>query len=120
MPAAIVGDKVVIRTFLFPTMDGTPEGQKLYEKLHLTGKERVHLKWDRLSTFQETDLGENEELHEIIEECGCGHLFDILPDFLDLRDHKSGFAEDARQYLGMEKPASYHERLAASLGARLE
>ncbi|MDP6504668.1 MAG: hypothetical protein QF886_13680, partial [Planctomycetota bacterium] len=119
MPAAIFGDKVVIRTFLFLTMDGTPEGRKLYEKLHLTGKERNHLKWDRLSTFQETDLGKDQELHEILEECGCGHLFDVLPDFVS-RDHKPGFAEDARQYLGMAKPASYRERLAASLGAKLE
>lgn len=89
------------------------------KKLHLNGRERTHLKWDCLSTFLESDLGEDQELKEILHDCGCGHLFDVLPEFL-CNEHKSGFAAAARQYLGMGKPASYRERLAALPGARLD
>ena len=49
-------DVILLKTFLFLTMDGTPEGTKLWKQLRLdrSGKEYTGL--DRLPTFMDTDL----------------------------------------------------------------
>ena len=113
LPTAITADKAIVRTFLFVTMDGSPEGQRLYERLRLTGRERAHLQWDRLSTLVETDLKEDPELKEILCECGCGEVFDASLD-LFFAESKTGFAAEARKYLGMER-AVPSEKLDAAL-----
>jgi len=113
LPTAITADKAIVRTFLFVTMDGSPEGQQLYERLRLTGKERAHLQWDRLSTLVETDLREDPDLKEILRECGCGEIFDMSLERV-FTECKTGFAAEARKYLGMERKVP-SEKLAASL-----
>ena len=113
LPTAITADKAVVRTFLFVTMDGSPEGQQLYERLRLTGQERAHLQWDRLSTLVETDLREDPDLKEILRECGCGEIFYMSLERV-FTECKTGFAAEARKYLGMER-AVPSEKLAAAL-----
>jgi len=92
-------DMYVAKTFLFLTMDGTPEGQKLWEKLRLTKKDKQYTGLDRLSTFVLSDIKDDPELVAVFEECGCAHLFDMTEE--ELTDRQlTGSAADVRKYLG--------------------
>ncbi len=92
-------DMYLAKTFLFLTMDGTPEGQKLWEKLRLTKKDKQYTGLDRLSTFVLSDIKEDSELAAVFEQCGCAHLFNVAEELLTDRQLR-GSAEDVRKYLG--------------------
>ncbi len=92
-------DMYVAKTFLFLTMDGTPEGQKLWERLRLTKTDKQYTGLDRLSTFILSDIRDDPVLVEVFEECECAHLFEMTED--ELTDSQlPGTAADVRKYLG--------------------
>ena len=94
----VLRDKVVVETFLFLTMDGTPEGQKLRERLRLRRPDREYLGLDEIGTFLASDIQEDEELVAILSDCGCGHLFKMLKE-PSVGDSVRGYASDLRRYL---------------------
>jgi hypothetical protein len=96
-----LGDLVLVETFLFLTMDGTPEGIQLKEQLKLdrAGKEYIGL--GDLWTFLGTDLALDPELVERFEKCGCGHLFKMGED-LRINRLEPGYAAEIRKYLRMK------------------
>jgi hypothetical protein len=98
--ARVAARRVVVRTFLFLTMRGTPEGDRLYERLRLKPVEAKWLGLHRLSSFTQTDLLHDPELRALLEECGCGHLSQLRgqQDFSPL---VVGYAEEMRKYLRM-------------------
>ena len=65
---------VLARTFLFLTMQGTPEAQLLREKLGLCRADVEHYKLDHFVTFISTDISKDPLLRRVLSECGCGHL----------------------------------------------
>jgi hypothetical protein len=71
---------VLILTFLFLTMEGTPEAKLLREKLGLHRKhiEEYHL--DRFFTLTGSDLARDPLLSRVLAECGCGHLITLIED----------------------------------------
>lgn len=75
--AGIYGDKVVIRTFLFLTNNGTPEGKKLQELAGIQKQDKQYLLLDKLSTFMNPDLRKNETLRRLFFDAGCGDLFEL-------------------------------------------
>jgi hypothetical protein len=91
---------ILVRTFLFVTMEGTPEHQLLRERLKLQRPDVIHLELDRIQTFLMTDLRKDRELVEILTECGCGRLFAMLADSEHIPT-REGYAKDTRKYLGM-------------------
>jgi len=94
-------DIILIESFLFLTMTGTPEGNLLHEELKLTRTDREHLKLDRIQTFLFTDLQFDSELVALLNECGCGHLFKILVE--PPRDRLiEGYAKEIRNYLDLQ------------------
>jgi hypothetical protein len=112
-------DMYVAKTFLFLTMDGTPEGQKLWEKLRLTKKDKQYTGLDRLSTFVLSDMKDDPELVAVFEECGCAHLFNITEEELTDRQLR-GSAEDVRKYLGNRLDRAVREIRQRSAGVRDE
>lgn len=70
------GDKLVIRSFLFLTNDGTPEGRKLRQLTGLAKYDKKYLGIDKLSTFTAYKIHEDEELNALFHEAGCGSLLD--------------------------------------------
>lgn len=70
---------ILIRTFLFITNDGTPEGEKLKELMGLQKIDKKYWAIDKLSTFLNEDFKNNKKLRSIFEEVGCGGIFDIDP-----------------------------------------
>jgi hypothetical protein len=89
---------VMVHTFLFLTMDGTPEGDTLLEKLRLLKKDKKETGLDRIQTFMVTDLQFDPELVALLNDCGCGHLFKIMKEMPRER-YVTGYAEKFRQYL---------------------
>jgi hypothetical protein len=69
----IDGD-ILIKTFLFLTNNGTPEGQKLNELTGLKKDDKKYLTIDRVSCFIASDIEHNESLKKLFIECGCESL----------------------------------------------
>ena len=107
MLVEIVDNVLLIKTFLLLTNQATPEGEKLKE---LTGLSKIDMKYwniDRLSTFQKTDMEENEELKQIFRNAGCSKLFSRAVNFLDEeeKEHRR-VAENFLKYCQVEEHAS--------------
>jgi hypothetical protein len=75
---AVTPDFAFVKTFLFLTMQGTPEARKLREKARLNKTDIMLFKLDNLYTLGYSDLGEDADLRAVLGACGCGHLLDML------------------------------------------
>jgi hypothetical protein len=73
----IIEGKIIIRTFLFVTNNGTPEGQKLEKITGLQKLDKKYLAIDKLSTFMTSDIGNNEKVRKIFISTGCQSLLDL-------------------------------------------
>jgi hypothetical protein len=98
----VIGDKLVIRTFLFLTNNGTPEGKKLHKLLGLEKADKKYLGFDKLSTFVMSDIKENETLKALFCEAGCRGLFKIDKLALNKPQEKEiACADYIKNYLGI-------------------
>ena len=91
---------VLATTFLFLTMQGTPQWPPLYEQLRSSRPDIEHLGLDSLDNFMFADLQGDKELVAILEGCDCGDLLKMAevgpPPGPNLN-----LASTLRQYLGM-------------------
>ncbi|HYG40829.1 MAG TPA: hypothetical protein VD908_19530 [Cytophagales bacterium] len=78
--ADIVEGIILIRTFLFITNNGTPEGRLLEKTTGLQKLDKKYLAIDKLSTFMTSDLDKNEEVRRIFKTAGCQSLLDLFED----------------------------------------
>lgn len=76
--ALILPDLVLIRTFLFLTMQGTPEADRLREKLGLSRNDVERYKLDHFWTLTATNIADDPLLARLLAECGCSHLLSFL------------------------------------------
>jgi hypothetical protein len=70
-------DKIVIRTFLFLTNDGTPEGNRLSELTSLELLDKQYLGIDTLEGFLSFNIAADERLRALFAEAGCSSLLDL-------------------------------------------
>lgn len=82
LSAVMIDGKLIIRTFLFLTFNGTPEGKRLEKYIGLKMLDTKYLKMDKLSSFMTGKLKENEKLRSIFESADCLHLVELY-DKLD-------------------------------------
>lgn len=75
--ADLQDNALVIRTFLFITNSGTPEGKKLHEISGIRRLDKEFLAIDKLSTFIASDIRSNKELESLFLEAGCGCLLEL-------------------------------------------
>jgi hypothetical protein len=68
---------VVVRTFVFLTMENTPEARQLRKQLRLGRRDGEWLGLSDLNAFTQTDLRNDPVLRPLLESCGCGHLFEF-------------------------------------------
>ena len=103
LKAKVMGDKIIIRTFLFLTNNGTPEGKKLATLLGVQKADKKYLGIDKLSTFINSDIESNENLKRIFCQAGCGSLFE-MKNFMEKKpDHIIPCADYITRYLGLIK-----------------
>lgn len=77
LPIEITDGKIVIKTFLFITNTVTPEGMILEKYTGFQKEEEKYLSIDKLSTFVNSDIGENIELQKFLRKSGCQSLIDL-------------------------------------------
>lgn len=73
----IAGGNLVVRTFLFLTNNGTPEGKRLHQLLGIQKADKKYLGIDKLSTFLNSDIHRNKVLVNLFEAGGCAGLFKL-------------------------------------------
>jgi len=73
----IVSNIIVIRTFLFLTNSGTPEGDLLGKNTGLKVLDKKYLAIDKLSSFMSSDINKNEQVNKIFTDAGCQSLFEL-------------------------------------------
>lgn len=81
---------MVIRSFLFLTNDGTPEGKWLSELMQLQRLDKLYLEIDTLAGFMGFNISEDANLCALFREAGCD-------DLLDLSDLKIYFTFDVKE-----------------------
>jgi hypothetical protein len=97
-----IDEKILIKSFLFLTMDGTPEGRQLRRRLGMKTDQIAYLRADTLQYFIASDVQHDIDLRRIFTECGCGHLFEMLvPEARTVR--LPGTARETRRHLGLPK-----------------
>lgn len=69
--------KLIVRTFLFITNDGVPEGRKLWELTRLKKLDKQYLGIDTLSGITKLKLSENPVLSELFSAAGCADLLNL-------------------------------------------
>ncbi len=94
----VVDGILVVRTFLFITMDSTPEGQELQERLGLAAVDKKYLIIDRLSTFLISDIIEHPDIKAHFLAAGCNDLFGFDVTSL-LPEHRLQLGDRIRDYL---------------------
>ncbi len=97
----ILPEAVIARTFLFLTMDGTPEGDALYRRLKVNRHDKSFLGLDSLGDMIASDLQTDPIIRRILQECQVGHLFDHLQYH---GSRKIGAAAECRRYLKLRSP----------------
>jgi len=112
LKANLIGDKIVIRTFLFLTNNGTPEGKKLAILLGVQKEDKKYLGIDKLSTFINSDIEANENLKRIFIQAGCGSLFEMKKYLREKPDQSIQCANYLSQYLGLTKKEELLEQMS--------
>lgn len=69
--------RIILRTFLFLTNNGTPEGKKLHKNTGLMKEDKMFLAIDKLSTFVTSDIVKNEHIRDIFIKAGCESILGI-------------------------------------------
>ena len=73
----LYADFFYVRTFLFLTMQGTPEAKCLRRKLGLSRRDIEHFKLDNFFTLVCSDLRDDPDLRRALAECGCDYILDF-------------------------------------------
>lgn len=98
--AIFSGGSLVIRTFLFLTCKGAPEGKRLEKNVGLQMLDTKYLQMDKLSSFMSPGLKNNPELCSIFEKADCMHL-------LQLSEKLAVFIEKSRENSPLELITEY-------------
>jgi len=99
----VQGSMLIVRTFLFLTNAGTPEGDKLRSLYGLQRRDTEFLAIDKLSAFLSDDLSITEVLHPLLEIIGyqpCSHFLTQYKEFV-LNNEKRQTGKILMQYLGL-------------------
>ena len=73
----VVDKIIVVKTFLFLTQSGTPEGDLLGKNTGLNMLDKKYLAIDKLSTFMSSDIDKNEQINKIFSDAGCQSLLEL-------------------------------------------
>ncbi len=73
----IINGKIILRTFLFLTNNGTPEGEKLHKNTGIMKEDKKYLIIDKFSAFIDSDISASKHVKDIFINAGCESLFEI-------------------------------------------
>jgi len=97
----VIDGAVLIRSFLFLTMQGTPQHRALSKRLKMQQRDLEYLELDQFRTYLHSDLGDDPVLSRILTECGLAHLMTLRKLFPPPDGKISEHAAFVRKYLGL-------------------
>jgi hypothetical protein len=100
--AVKLDDRVVLKTFLFLTMQGTPESKKLRQRWKLHRPDIEYNELDNLETFLKGEIQGDPQLVHVLEACGCGPLL-ALRNPASLSQAVRANAEMIKKYLRIDE-----------------
>jgi hypothetical protein len=100
----VAEEKVILKTFLFLTHNGTPEAEKLQATMGLMKEDISYLDIDKLSTFVLSDIADNDRLKQLFIDAGCECLFQFDKGMYKPFEDKSPIskAEAIARYLQLD------------------
>ena len=108
--ASIVDNKLIVKTFLLLTQEGTPEEQKLKQLTGLSRHDIQFLNLDKLSSFFDSTLYSDEKTRALFEEAGFKPILDCVTNYDWKTNKKSTLADRLRKYLVHEDDnPNWHE-----------
>lgn len=115
--ADVTEGKLLIRTFLFITNEGTPEARKLKE---ISGMSKLDVKYwniDKLHLFLNSDIVLKPEVKKIFTDAGCEGLFKLTLAGDGLYGGSVPLADNLLKYIGKNNdPAVEQEQTETSAG----
>ncbi|MEI6124006.1 MAG: hypothetical protein WCQ95_10300 [Bacteroidota bacterium] len=102
----IIEGIIVIKTFLFLTNNGTPEGQQIEKQTGLKKLDKQYLALDKLSTFMTADILTNMEVQKTLTDMGCQSLIELYKNTAVMYEQNKNTSVIMRmlKYLHDEKP----------------
>lgn len=91
LKAEMVNGNILIKTFLFITNSGTPEGKKLEELTGLKILDKKYLAIDKLSAFMASDIRTNETVMQVLRNMECEYL-------LELQEYLKQYMDERREF----------------------
>ncbi|HBG42511.1 MAG TPA: hypothetical protein DDW85_14070 [Porphyromonadaceae bacterium] len=91
--------KIILRTFLFITANGTPEGQRLNQYTGLKKLDKKYLVIDKLSAFMASDIRSNPQTAGIFIQSGCKDLLNMTTPMLLKKKDFELHSLDPKQFL---------------------
>lgn len=103
--ADVANGQLLLRTFLFMTNNGTPEGEKLHRNTGIMKEDKMYLAIDKISTFLNSDITNNPRVKQLFLDAGCESLFKVekWAYFGERNDNQSNHAELVSKYLSLDK-----------------
>ena len=100
-------DTIVIRTFLFLTFNGTPEGRKLSDITGLGKLDKRYLAIDKLSTFLSSDILQNPVVADIFSRAGCSDLLhtEKILNYVNTKLESTFSSKVLLKYLNLLEPS---------------
>lgn len=92
--------KWVVRTFLFLTNDGTPEGRKLAELTEWQRMDRKYLMVDKMDAFLAYNISGDVGLRKLFVKAGCGSLLRFADEVVPIVGINPESADYIYKYLG--------------------
>jgi hypothetical protein len=84
--ASLHQDVLILRTFLFITNDGTPEGMRLNEICGLRRLDKQYLSMDKYGSFMNPELKNSPELRSLFQQAGCE---DLLESYSEMQKYST-------------------------------
>jgi hypothetical protein len=97
-----VSDILLIRSFKFITMSGTPEFYRLKRELRGDRQDFEYLGLDTVDGLMNSDLHKDPKLRQIFKNCGLSHLFEFSKN-VRFDNPKSLIAEEIKKYFQIDK-----------------
>ena len=95
----LIDDKIILRTFLFLTNNGTPEGEQLHAHTGIMKEDKMYLTIDKLSSFVHSDIRSNERVKAIFIKAGCQSLFELDKEVFLAKGQEKRLANLIENYL---------------------
>ncbi|MBN1576850.1 MAG: hypothetical protein JW913_09875 [Chitinispirillaceae bacterium] len=108
----LIGDELIVRSFLFITNTGTDEGRKYNERLRVETYSKKYFGLDSLLTYISTDICVDPFFRSVLTDCGCEGLVRFKEFFSEIESDNT-FSANLRRELALEEEVGKSDETSA-------